>query len=209
VEASGPKIAVYIDWQNAYKTAREAFGMLDMPNEHGNFSPYRLARLLAAGHGRAGGEGHLVRVEVHRGRPSQEKDPTGYAANRRQAAAWTNEGPAGLVVPKLRSLRYPHNYPADPPVEKGVDVQLALGAVEWTLTDQCDVAIILSHDNDLLPVPETIVRLAGADRVETASWHSPTFQNRLRPSGHVYHHTITETVFKRVETPINYAHPKS
>jgi hypothetical protein len=53
VESSAPpKIAVYIDWQNAYKTAREAFGLWNMPNEHGNFSPYRLALILAAGNGR-------------------------------------------------------------------------------------------------------------------------------------------------------------
>lgn len=51
-ENAPPKVAVFIDWQNAYKTAREAFGLLHMPNEHGNFSPYRLARLLAAGNGR-------------------------------------------------------------------------------------------------------------------------------------------------------------
>jgi hypothetical protein len=199
------KIAVYFDWQNAYKTAREAFGLMNMPNERGNFSPYRLARLLAAANGRGKSGGELVRVEVHRGLPSQRRDPTGYAANRRQAAAWEAER-RGIVIPKLRPLRYPRNYPTEPAVEKGVDVQLAAGAIEASLTKLCDVAIIVSHDADLLPVPETISRVLGGHRVETASWSSPTFQNRLRPKPAVYHHLISQQVFEAIETPVNYAH---
>lgn len=206
-ESAPPKVAVFFDWQNAYKTAREAFGLLNMPNEHGNFSPYRLARLLAAGNGRGKDGGELVRVEVHRGLPSQRYDSTGYAANRRQSAAWEAERP-GIVVPRLRPLRYPRNYPAEPAVEKGVDVQLAVNAIEASLTKQCEVAIIVSHDTDLLPVPETISRLLGGHRVETASWSSSTFQSRLRPKPAVYHHLITRKVFEAVETPINYAHAK-
>jgi len=204
-ENSPQKIAVYFDWQNAYKTAREAFGLQGMPNEHGNFSPHRLARLLAAGNGRGKSGGELVRVEIHRGLPSQRQDPTGYAANRRQAAAWEAEK-RGVVIPRLRPLRYPRNYPAEPAVEKGVDVQLAVSAIEASLTKRCDVAIIVSHDADLLPVPEAISRLLGGHRVETASWSSSTFQNRLRPKPAVYHHLISEQVFEKIETPVNYAH---
>lgn len=204
-ENAPPRIAVYFDWQNAYKTAREAFGLSSLPSEHGNFSPYRLARLLAAGNGRGKNGGELVRVEIHRGLPSQRHDPIGYAANRRQAAAWEGER-RGIVIPRPRPLRYPRNYPAEPAVEKGVDVQLAVSAIEASLTKRCDVAIIVSHDTDLLPVPEAIVRLLGGHRVETASWSSPTFHSRLRPKPAVYHHLISERVFKKIETPVNYAH---
>ena len=50
---SGPaKVAVYIDWQNVYKAAREAFNLHAMPNEYGNVSPYQLARVLAVGNNR-------------------------------------------------------------------------------------------------------------------------------------------------------------
>jgi uncharacterized LabA/DUF88 family protein len=199
------KIAVFIDWQNAYKTAREAFGMVNMPNEQGNFSPYQLARLLAAGNDRGAQGAQLVRVEVHRGLPSQKYDAMSYAANRRQSAAWMKENPE-VVIPRMRPLRYPYNYPAEPAVEKGIDVQLAVSAVEMTLTKRCDVAVIFSHDTDLLPVPEVITRLVGKGRVETASWVSPTFHSRLRPRPEVYHHLITEKVFNLVATPVNYAH---
>ena len=155
--------------------------MLDaMPNEYGNFSPYQLARVIAAGNGR-GVSGELVRLEVHRGLPDSTKDPIGYGANRRQSAAWMKENPE-VVIPRLRPLRYSRD-PNEPPVEKGIDVQLALAAVEHTMTDLCDVAVIFSHDSDLVPLVETIVRLTGPDRVETASWSSETFSSRLRARG--------------------------
>ena len=175
-----------------------------MPSEHGNFSPLRLSRILAAANGR-GRDADLVCVEIFRGLPSQKHDLTGYSANRRQAAAWAAEQP-GIVSSKMRPLRYPFDFPNEPAVEKGVDVHLAVSAIEATLRKRCDVAIIFSHDTDLLPVPETIARLAGAHHVETASWISPWFQGRLRPKPPVYHHAISEKVFEIVETPINYAH---
>ena len=63
------------------------------------------------------------------------------------------KGRLETVIPRLRPLRYPPNYPEAGPTEKGVDVQLALAAVEGVLTQLCDVAIIFSHDSDLLPSP--------------------------------------------------------
>lgn len=42
-------VAVFIDWQNVYKAARSAFDLAGLPNERGNFSPYALSQVLAAG----------------------------------------------------------------------------------------------------------------------------------------------------------------
>lgn len=112
-----PRVAVFIDWQNAYKSARSAFGLWQLPNERGNFSPYNAARILAAGNGR-GVAGELVRVEIHRGLPSNERDPVGYAANRRQSTAWVRENPE-VVIPRLRPLRYDPNDGYAQPQEKG------------------------------------------------------------------------------------------
>jgi hypothetical protein len=176
-----------------------------MPNEYGNFSPYQLARVLAVGNNREPDGTRLVRVEVHRGLPDSTRDPTGYGANRRQSAAWMKEDPE-VVIPRLRPLRDSRDE-HEPPVEKGVDVQLALAAVEHTITGFCDVAIIFSHDTDLVPALETIVRLKGTQHIETAAWSSENFWTRLRVKGtaSVFHHSITEDVFKRVATPVNYA----
>jgi uncharacterized LabA/DUF88 family protein len=195
-------VAVFIDWQNTYKTAREAFGWRDYPNEYGNYSPYALARLLAAGNGR-GDRGELVRVNVHRGLPSQRFDQAGYAANRRQSAAWMNENPE-VVIPKLRPLRYSRE---GIPREKGVDVELAIEALEWVISEQCQVAVIFSHDSDIVPVVDTLVRLKAPECVETASWTSDTFRQRIRtPNPGVFHHNISKAVFDRVEMHVNYAH---
>lgn len=198
------RVAVFYDWQNVYNCAREAFGWESFPSEYGNFSPYALARVLAAGNGR-GTDGELVAVEVHRGLPSQKMDRVSYAANRRQKAAWEKEAPLVVRV-RHRQLRYPRNFPTQQPVEKGVDVSLALSAVEAVLLKQCEVAVVFSHDTDLLPVPETLARLVGTSRVETASWVSPHFNRRLRSKPAVHHHLVSEQVFERVETRVNYAH---
>ena len=198
------KVAVFIDWQNVYRAARRAFGLESMPGEYGNFSPCRLSRLLAAAGGRGAGA-ELVGVEIFRGLPSQRRDHVGHAANRRQEAAWKAEAP-GVVRVRTRPLRYPPRYPLEPPVEKGVDVELAVSAIEATLRGRCDLAIVFSHDADLLPVPETISRLVGPDCVETAAWASASFPGRLRPRAPVAHHAISRRVFELVQTPVNYAH---
>lgn len=78
--------------------------------------------------------------------------------------------------------------------------------MEWIFTKQCDVAVIFSHDTDLVPVVEMIRRVGGAASVETASWTSQTFNQRIRTNPPVFHHSVSEAVFARVETRINYAH---
>src|ERR1700678_786594 len=137
-------IAVFIEWQNAYRAARRAFDLEDQGNERGNFSPLQLGRILAAGNGRGAGA-QLVRVEVHRGLPNQRRDPVGHGANRRQAAAWSKES-GSIVVPRLRPLRYPgKDATSQAPVEKGIDVQLALAVAEAAFTESADVVILFTH----------------------------------------------------------------
>ena len=113
------------------------------------------------------------------------------------------------MLPRLRPLRYPHTYPADPPEEKGIDVQLALAAVEHVIAEPpvCDVAIVFSHDTDLVPVVQTICRLKSPSHIETASWVSPTYSARLRvPGARIFHHELDEDVFTAVRDDMNYAH---
>lgn len=196
-------VAVFIDWQNTYMTAREAFGWWDYPNEYGNYSPYRLAKLLAAGNGR-GSHADLVRVNVHRGLPSQKYDQRGYTANRRQSAAWMADNP-DVVVLRRRPLRYGRDV-TDPPREKGIDVELAIAAVELVLTKRREVAIIFSHDSDLVPVVEMLARVGGRSCIETASWGSPIFNRRLRAKPPVFHHTVSKSDFARFEVRVNYGH---
>ncbi|HVW27932.1 MAG TPA: hypothetical protein VHC69_21355 [Polyangiaceae bacterium] len=199
-------VAVYIDWQNVYNGARRAFGLTNASTEEGQVSPLRVAQLLAAGNGR-GIRGMLVRVEIHRGLPSASKDPVGNGANRRQSAAWMRDAP-DLVIPRLRPLRYPPSYPADPPEEKGIDVQLALAVVEHVMATPplCDVAVVFSHDTDLIPVVQTISRLRTVGSIETASWTSGSYSARLRlPGLRVFNHELDRAVYDQVRDPTNYA----
>jgi hypothetical protein len=206
--ASRTTIAVFIDWQNVYKTGREAFGLQGEGNDRGNFSPLELSRILVAGNGR-GKSAQLVRVEIHRGLPSSARDSVGHAATRRQAAAWIKEG-GSMVVPRLRALRYPPRHAANQtPVEKGIDVQLAVAVAETAVTEAVDVAILFTHDADLVPAVEMVARLRGPRHIETASWTTRAFQQRLREIPGVYRHRISGKVFDRVETRVNYAHKTS
>jgi hypothetical protein len=118
--------------------------------------------------------------------------------------AWLEKYP-GLVEPRLRPLRY--HPETDRPEEKGIDVALALSVVEHLIRDFLDVAIIFSHDTDLLPAVETVRRLTGPHRIETASWKSDEndFHKRIPFVRGVVNHTIREVTFTRVETRINYA----
>ena len=116
-----------------------------------------------------------------------------------------NENPE-VVFPRLRPLRYSEDESEDP-VEKGVDVNIAVSVVEHVLTQACDVAIVFSHDTDLLPAIEAVARIASPYNIETAAWTSPAFHQRLRPKMKgVYHHHLDEGVFQSVEMRVNYAH---
>ena len=55
------------------------------------------------------------------------------------------------------------------PREKGVDVDMAIEALRFVLADECDVAVLFTHDTDLRPAVEAIADLEGASAVETAS----------------------------------------
>ena len=131
----------------------------------------------------------------------------GNAANLRQAQAWVRESP-NVVVPRLRPLRY-RKGPGSELIasEKGVDVQLALAAVGCVIGGECDVAIIFSHDSDLLPAVETTRDLKSAGHVETASWASPTFKTKIPPVGGVFNHFVDRNAFARIEDLTDYSKP--
>jgi hypothetical protein len=46
-----------------------------------------------------------------------------------------------------------------------------------------------------------VARLKGPRRIETASWGSGTFSQRLRETPGVHHHRISGRVFELVEEP--------
>jgi hypothetical protein len=96
-------VGVFMDWQNVYRAAREAFALDQAPPERGNFNPLEVARYLAAGNKR-GRHGQLKRVEIHRGLPDSNTNPKGHGASQRQKSAWEALAPEVMTV-RLRPVR--------------------------------------------------------------------------------------------------------
>ena len=204
--AESTSVAVFIDWQNTYRSARAAFGLQHLPGRYGNIDPYRLGLHLANAP-RNGELRRVARVEVHRGLPSADREPNANAANHRQVESWIKDH-RGVVVPRLRPLRYRHGPNGTfVATEKGIDVQLALAAVTSVVTEQCEVAVIFSHDSDLQPAVEAIRDLKSARHVETASWSSGSFRHRIPPVRGVFNHFIDESAFRQLQDPTDYGRP--
>ena len=194
------RLAVFIDWSNVYRGAREAFGLENKSGRRGQVDPYRVAKVLVAAGGRRA-DGELVRVEVHRGRPLPNHDPLGNAAATLQQQRWRQVDPE-VVWPRLRPLRF--NPTTERLEEKGVDVALAVAAVEWTVLRDVDRVVIFSHDTDLSPAVETIARIKGPHAVETASWRSDRYRKRIPPINGVKNHFLHEKIFLALEDLTHY-----
>lgn len=82
------RVCVFLDWQNLYHRAREAFVEPGAPAAAGQVDPLALGRLCG---GRIAG-GVLTDVRVYRGRPSRRHDLRSYSAFRRQTERWIRAG---------------------------------------------------------------------------------------------------------------------
>jgi len=188
-----PKRAIaFIDGQNLYHGAREAFGY-NFPN----FNPKALAQAVCTQQSWT-----LGSVRFYTGVPEHRDDPfwNGFWAKKKLAMSR-----AGVFV-FTRALRYrdaevllqngrllmPDGTPVDsgrlfdlqgrelPPgaricvrrgEEKGIDVRLALDAIHCTRNRLCDVVLIFSQDQDLSELAVEIKAIASDQRrpIEVAS----------------------------------------
>lgn len=167
------RVVVFLDWQNVYRRCRDAFFDHGVdPHWMGQTNPLKLAELLASNG--PGPDRELTEVRVYSGRPSNARDPRGYAAKRRQLAAW--EKLEGVTV-FARELRYPMGWPDDcqegaKPQEKGIDVALAVDFVTMAVGGQFDVGVLFSVDTDLKPSLEYVAALNEnkGPAAEVAAW---------------------------------------
>ena len=160
------RVAVFFDYQNLWGAARDAFYGKNDPVQSGQFRPRALADLLAR---KAPNRQELVYVGIYCGLPDSTRDRKTFAARRRQIAAWEKAG----VKACPRPLRYPHNWPAEPAEEKGVDVNLGIDVVMQAVRGEYDAAIIGSVDSDIAPVVEALLelkRLNGVPEVEVIAF---------------------------------------
>lgn len=171
------QVVVFVDWQNAYNRARDCFHIGGEPAWCGQVNPMQLGQCLT----KKKPDRELKQVRVYRGIPTNKNDPKGYAASRRQTAAWL--AAAGRVgSDRLHVSLHPLQYlPGKAPREKGVDVELAIDMAMGAVRGDFDVAILVSADTDLRPAVHAVYDENGSDKpwVEIAGWRGPYGQRRI------------------------------
>ncbi len=196
------RVVLFIDYFNVYMGARESFYPPGDFHTVGQFDPIALGELIAS-RAPPGFERTLQEVRIYFGRPEAEKDPTGYAANRRQSVAWEAAG----VTVIARPLKYPPDWPKSKKREKGIDVALAVDFVTMAIDGKYDVGIIFSTDTDLLPALEDVLaRYSTYPRAETAAWKSDRANRPLLVGGprRNWCHMLTKSDYESVRDATDY-----
>jgi uncharacterized LabA/DUF88 family protein len=172
---TNPRAIAFVDGQNLFNAAKEAFGY--------TFPNYDVLKL--AGEVASLGGWHLTQTRFYTGVP-ERSDP--------RQAFWNNKlaalGRQGVVL-FSRALRYHQEEVPLPdgsaskvrvPVEKGVDVRLALDLIRLALAGEFDVAIIFSQDQDYSEAAREIRSISKAEnrwiKVVSAFPVSPASRNK-------------------------------
>lgn len=204
------RVVVFVDYQNVYRRARDAFHDHNVdPHWCGQVDPVRLGQHLAAD---ANYDRTLQQVRVYRGMPANSRDPRGYAATRRQVAAWETNRLSTVIT---RTLQYPYGWPnghlpGEAPREKGIDVALAVDLAVMASRKEYDVAILCSLDTDLKPSLEFVCDLTrawGKPRVEVSAWSAEDQTNgRLSvPGRKIFCHWIDLATYSGLRDDTNYS----
>ena len=191
---------MFLDYQNVLGTARHCFCSAPLRAPEGQVDPLQLGQVLVSRRLRPS---VLSQVRVYRGLPDATRQPEGYAANERQAAAWAAD-PVVHVV--RRSLRYPGSWPREKAQEKGVDVALAIDFVRLAAQGAYDVGILMSTDTDLLPALEAAqsIKTVGV-RIEVAAWFGNGANRRLTTGNQLpWCHQLRRADYLAVHDPTDY-----
>ena len=191
------RVVVFLDYQNVYYGAREAFHPHGAAPQAGQVDPLPLAQAIASD---SPFERELAQVRVYRGIPDANRDARGYAATSQQKDAWERHANVEVIT---RGLRYPTAWPSEKPMEKGIDVALALDFVLMAVRGEYEVGVIMSGDTDLRPALEEVLKLQAGSfpRCEVAAWSSPSGhgQRLSVPGQTIWCHWLDESVYREVE----------
>lgn len=156
------RTVVFIDYQNMYRSAREAFNWESEGGHFGNFRPYGLGRRMVREVDRL-----LTQVRVYTGIHIPQRNAAQHAQMQRRMAAWVAESPEKVAL-FPRPLRYSSRRPGGE--EKGVDVELAIDLVSLALDDEFDTVILASGDTDLVPALQFVADRFPEKQIETIAW---------------------------------------
>lgn len=171
------RAVVFFDGQNLFHAAREAFGYT-----YPNYDPIALARSVCHASG-----WELRQVRFYTGIPDPTVSSFWHHFWMRKLAALGSRGAHTFSRPlRYRNERVtlPDGSETTVPVgrEKGIDVRLALDVVRMARSEDLDVAVLFSQDQDLSEVADE-VRAASISKnrwikVASAFPVSPTARNR-------------------------------
>jgi uncharacterized LabA/DUF88 family protein len=201
-----PRVILFIDYQNMYRDAQEAFFGKNSHYLDGQFDPVALANLICSRRpfGAKKETRELAEVRLYTGRPVRKLEPKSHSAFRRQQAAWEEKG----IRVSSRRLQY-LDWPKNRPRQKGVDVALAVDFVVMACEGEYDIGVIASTDTDLLPALEYV---SGTDAItaEVAAWwgEAETTRKQLRvTSRSVWCHRLLRNDYDAVSDTIDYSIP--
>ena len=176
-EPRNKRVIAFFDGQNLFHSAQEAFGYT-----HPNFDPQLLAQSVCDSN-----SWQLDRVYFYTGVPSASEDPIWQDYWARRIVAMRNAG----VYTFTRTLRYQNkiikisdgvDFETTIPVEKGIDVRIALDVVRLALKKYYDLALIFSQDQDLSEAVKEIRQISSDQNrwigVASAFPVSPDSQNK-------------------------------
>lgn len=188
------RVAVFFDYENMHRTGHSLYTNYGTPLYNTVVDPRALAERIVE---RRRFASELADVHVFRGRPLPQFQPEARSANDQLTDAWETDG----VHVVRRDLKYvisdDGSWRAE---EKGIDVALAIGAIEAAMDGRFDVAVIFSNDTDQLPTLELLFHKL-SPKVEIACWGGAKplwFPEMLRavPSRKLpYCHFLSETDF--------------
>lgn len=176
------RTSVFIDGQNLFYAAKEAFGY-----RHPNYDVAKLAQRICQQQG-----WQLASIHFYSGIPDASDDAFW---NHFWTAKLATMGRQGVNI-FSRPLRY-RNQTIELPdgsthtflvgQEKGVDIRIALDIVHCVRRNDCDVALVLSQDQDLSEVAAEVRSLAREHnrwvKMACAFPDSPTLRNRRGING--------------------------
>jgi len=145
----------FIDGQNLYHGAREAFGV-----SHPNYDVLALSKFVCEGAGL-----HLKQVRFYTGYPAASDDAKWAAFWQKKLLAISRQG----VFKFSRQLRYRAKtiklgdgatLTQTVGEEKGIDVRIAIDVIRLMLDDEYDVAVIFSQDQDLSEATDEVKKIA-------------------------------------------------
>lgn len=176
IEPATKRAAVYIDGQNLFYAAKEAFGAT-----YPDYDVKSLADKVCADKGFT-----PVLIRFYTGVPDAQDNPKWSAFWAKKLLGMSRDGVKVYSRPlkyRNKTVKLPdgktHSFLSAS--EKGVDIRIALDVIRMAISKEYDVAVILSQDQDFSEVADE-VRLIGTEqdrwvKVASAYPSSPAYRN--------------------------------